>query len=142
MRRIDLDDMFYAEYRLSQAKPISDEEFVKELLENKAGMLALTNPDDTELIERYQNEIAYLVDCKLNPSVALDKDAINWEYLNLIQYGMNEAVNVDALMRQISNFIENYCSTEIIHCQDIVLPYLLKSYILYERTSTIPDVKY
>lgn len=142
MHRMDLDDMFYAEYRLSQAKPISDEEFVKELLENKAGMLALTDPDDTELIERYQNEIVYLVECKLNPSVALDKDAINWEYMNLIRYGMNEAVNVDALMRQTSNFIENYCSTEIIHCQDIVLPYLLKSYILYERTSTIPDVKY
>ena len=142
VHRMDLDDMFYAEYRLSQAKPISDEEFVKELLENKAGMLALTDPDDTELIERYQNEIVYLVECKLNPSVALDKDAINWEYMNLIRYGMNEAVNVDALMRQTSNFIENYCSTEIIHCQDIVLPYLLKSYILYERTSTIPDVKY
>lgn len=142
MRRMDLDDMLYAEHRLSQLEPISDEEFIKELLENKAGMLALTDPDDTELIERYQNEIAYLVDCKLNSSVALDKDAINWEYLNLIQYGMNEAVNVDALMRQTSNFIENYCSTEIIHCQDIVLPYLLKSYILYERTSTIPDVKY
>ena len=142
MHRMDLDDMFYAEYRLSQAKPISDEEFIKELLENKAGMLALTDPDDTELIERYQNEIAYLVDCKLNPSVALDKDAINWEYLNLIQYGMNEAVNVDALMRQTSNFIENHFSTAIIHYQDIALPYLLKSYILYERTSTIPDVKY
>ena len=142
MRRMDLDDMLYAEHRLSQLKPISDEEFIEELLENKAGMLALTDPDDTELIERYQNEIAYLVACKLNPSVALDKDAINWEYLNLIRYGMNEAVNVDVLMRQTSNFIENYCSTEIIHCQDIVLPYLLKSYILYERTSTIPDVKY
>ena len=142
MRRMDLDDMLYAEHRLSQLKPISDEEFIKELLENKAGMLALTDPDDTELIERYQNEIAYLVDCKLNPSVALDKDAINWEYMNLIRYGMNEAVNVDALMRQASNFIENYCSTGIIHYQDIALPYLLKSYILYERTSTIPDVKY
>lgn len=142
MRRMDLDDILYAEYRLSQLEPISDEEFIKELLENKAGMLALTDPDDTELIERYQNEIVYLVECKLNPSVALDKDAINWEYMNLIRYGMNEAVNVDALMRQTSNFIENYCSTEIIHCQDIVLPYLLKSYILYERTSTIPDVKY
>lgn len=142
MRRMDLDDMLYAEHRLSQLKPISDEEFIDELLKNKAGMLALTDPDDTELIERYQNEIVYLIDCKLNPSVALDKDAINWEYLNLIRYGMNEAVNVDALMRQTSNFIENYCSTEIIHCQDIVLPYLLKSYILYERTSTIPDVKY
>ena len=142
MRRMDLDDMFYAEYRLSQAKPISDEEFIKELLENKAGMLALTDPDDTELIERYQNEIVYLIECKLNPSVALDKDAINWEYMNLIRYGMNEAVNVDALMRQASNFIENYCSTGIIHYQDIALPYLLKSYILYERTSTIPDVKY
>src|SRR5699024_6016755 len=110
MRRMDLDDILYAEHRLSQLKPISDEEFIKELLENKAGMLALTDPDDTELIERYQNEIAYLVDCKLNPSVALDKDAINWEYLNLIRYGMNEAVNVDALMRQTSNFIENYLS--------------------------------
>lgn len=142
MRRMDLDDMLYAEHRLSQLKPISDEEFIEELLENKAGMLALTDPDDTELIERYQNEIAYLVDCKLNPSVALDKDAINWEYLNLIQYGMNEAVNVDALMRQTSNFIENHFSTAIIHYQDIALPYLLKSYILYERTSTIPDVKY
>ena len=142
MRRMDLDDMLYAEHRLSQLKPISDEEFIKELLENKAGMLALTDPDDTELIERYQNEIAYLIDCKLNPSVALDKDAINWEYMNLIQYGMNEAVNVDALRRQVSNFIENYCSTKIIHCQDIALPYLLKSYTLYERTSTIPDVKY
>lgn len=142
MRRMDLDDMLYAEHRLSQLKPISDEEFIKELLENKAGMLALTDPDDTELIERYQNEIAYLIDCKLNPSVALDKDAINWEYLNLIQYGMNEAVNVDALMRQTSNFIENHFSTAIIHYQDIALPYLLKSYILYERTSTIPDVKY
>lgn len=142
MRRMDLDDMLYAEHRLSQVEPISDEEFIQELLENKAGMLALTDPDDTELIERYQNEIAYLVDCKLNPSVALDKDAINWEYLNLIQYGMNEAVNVDALMRQTSNFIENHFSTAIIHYQDIALPYLLKSYILYERTSTIPDVKY
>lgn len=142
IRRMDLDDMLYAEHRLSQLKPISDEEFIKELLENKAGMLALTNPDDTELIERYQNEIAYLVDCKLNLSVALDKDAINWEYLNLIQYGMNEAVNVDALLRQVSNFIENHFSTAIIHYQDIALPYLLKSYILYERTSTIPDVKY
>ena len=142
MRRMDLDDILYAEHRLSQLEPISDEEFIKELLENKAGMLALTDPDDTELIERYQNEIAYLIECKLNPSVALDKDAINWEYMNLIRYGMNEAVNVDALMRQTSNFIENYCSTEIIHCQDIALPYLLKSYILYERTSTIPDVKY
>ena len=142
MRRMDLDDMLYAEHRLSQLKPISDEEFIKELLENKAGMLALTDPDDTELIERYQNEIAYLVDCKLNPPVALDKDAINWEYMNLIRYGMNEAVNVDALMRQTSNFIENHFSTAIIHYQDIALPYLLKSYILYERTSTIPDVKY
>lgn len=142
MHRMDLDDMLYAEHRLSQLKPISDEEFIKELLENKAGMLALTDPDDTELLERYQNEIAYLIDCKLNPSVALDKDAINWEYLNLIRYGMNEAVNVDALMRQTSNFIENHFSTAIIHYQDIALPYLLKSYILYERTSTIPDVKY
>lgn len=142
MRRMDLDDMLYAEHRLSQVEPISDEEFIQELLENKAGMLALTDPDDTELIERYQNEIAYLVACKLNPSVALDKDAINWEYLNLIRYGMNEAVNVDALMRQTSNFIENHFSTAIIHYQDIALPYLLKSYILYERTSTIPDVKY
>lgn len=142
MRRMDLDDMLYAEHRLSQLKPISDEEFIKELLENKAGMLALTDPDDTELIDRYQNEIVYLVECKLNPSVTLDKDAINWEYMNLIRYGINEAVNVDALMRQTSNFIENHFSTAIIHYQDIALPYLLKSYILYERTSTIPDVKY
>lgn len=142
IRRIDLENTLYAEHRLSQLKPISDEEFIDELLENKAGMLALTSSDDAELIERYQNEIAYLVECKYNPSIKLDKDAINWEYMNLIRYGTEEAVNVDALRRQTSNFIENHCSTEIIHCQDIVLPYLLKSYTLYERTSTIPDVKY
>lgn len=142
MRRIDLENALYAEHRLSQLKSISDEEFIDELLENKAGMLALTSSDDTELIERYQNEIAYLVECKYNPSIKLDKDTINWEYMNLIRYGTNEAVDVDALRRQTSNFIENHCSTEIIHCQDITLPYLLKSYTLYERTSTIPDVKY
>lgn len=142
IRRIDLENTLYAEHRLSQLKPISDEEFIDELLENKAGMLALTSSDDTELIERYQNEIAYLVECKYNPSVELDKDAINWEYMNLIRYGTNEAVDVDILRRISSDPLGVGFSTVHVHYQDAVLPYLLESYTLYERTSIIPDVKY
>ena len=142
IRRIDLENTLYAEHRLSQLKPISNEEFIDELLENKAGMLALTSSDDTELIERYQNEIAYLVECKYNPSIKLNKDAINWEYMNLIRYGTNEAVDVDILRRISSDPLGVGFSTVHVHYQDAVLPYLLESYTLYERTSIIPDVKY
>lgn len=135
----------YRSYRQSLLTPISDDEFIEHALFNKTRLLSVassTEPRDEELIERYNDEIAYLVACKVDPSRnKLDRDAVNWDYLNLINYdeGTTDGIDVDLLMRRVHQKVTYPNSPDLF---DPCIGVLLDSYALYERSKVKPDLKY
>ena len=144
MNIYDTRGLTYANYRKEQLIPISDEEFINESLDIKSYMLNLLslNKDNADLVERYNNEIAYLVECKYIESLKLDRDSINWEYMNLLEHGFDDT-GFNMKYRR-----ENWCgyryplSYEMpIWLYGIDIPQLLKSYSLLERSNITSDLE-
>lgn len=145
MREFNIRNAKYLELRKRELTPISDEEFINEALSIKSHILGILslNKDNSELIERYNNEIAYLVECKYIPSIKLNRDAINWEYMNLLEHSCDDrTVDVDYWRRKW-----NGCSFPIdyeipIYMHGINIPEYLKSYNLCERSNITSGLKY
>lgn len=144
MNTYDTRGLIYTNHRREQLIPISDEEFINESLGIKSYILNLLslNKDNAALVERYNNEIAYLVECKYIESLKLDRDSINWEYMNLLEHGFDDT-GFNMKYRR-----ENWCgyryplSYEMpIWLYGIDIPQLLKSYSLLERSNITSDLE-
>lgn len=134
----------YTNYRREQLMPISDEEFINESLDIKSYMLNLLslNRDNAALVEKYNNEIAYLIECKYIKSLKLDRDSINWEYMNLLEHGFDDTgFNMKSRREHWCGYRypSSYEMPIWLYGPDI--PQLLKSYSLLERSNITSDLK-
>ena len=141
----DTRGLTYANYRKEQLTPISDEEFINESLDIKSYMLNLLslNEDNAAIVERYNNEIAYLIECKYSPSIKLDRDSINWEYMNLLEHGFDDTgFNMKRRRENWSGYRYPSRYEMPMWLSGVDIPQLLKSYNLLERSNITSDQNY
>lgn len=144
MNIYDTRGLTYANYRREQLMPISDEEFIDESLDIKSYILNLLslNKDNAALVERYNNEIAYLVECKYIESLKLDRDSINWEYMNLLEHGFDDTgFNMKSRREHWCGYRYPLSYEMPIWLYGPDIPQLLKSYSLLERSNITSDLK-
>ena len=145
MHMFDCNDIKYLEIRKKELIPISDNEFINEALNIKSRILAILslNKHNAEPIERYNNEIAYLIECKHIPSIKLDRDAINWEYMNFLEHSYDDrTVDVNYWRWKCNGCVDHTIHNLPIWMHGIHIPEFLKSYNLCERSNITSDLKY